>query len=224
MRPVKMFVIVFLVGLFLGICAGTVSADPYLGQSVVYRYNSSYEYNAVVTEIIDSTTVGLVAFGDGNTWFNSVSSTVPCQVFVYVAESAPGSLDNRWRNNDAVYNYSGGGVSAQGTTSFALNGSAIQLNVDHDTELVLSVKIDLTLTLIAGMGGTVHLFCDASATPTTEVETVQLSHGLGIATTLSQTQVMRWRVAKTQYCKVTTTNDTGSPTFTIARQFSQTIN
>lgn len=201
--------------IFLMMMCALATADPLVGQIVAYKADSSHTYPAVVTGVEDPTTVSLVAFSKGTTWFNSVAASVPSQVFASVAH---GTTDNRWTE------YVWPVLATQFTPSFSLNGSAVQLSTTNDTELILTVQISLTLTLVAGMGGSVHLFCDSASNPTTEVQTAQLAHGLGIATTLSQTQVLRHRVLASHFCKVTTTNDTGTPSFAMPRQFGQTIN
>jgi hypothetical protein len=73
----------------------------------------------------------------------------------------------------------------------------------------------------------VDLVCDATTTPTTIVETVQsestgtLTVGLNLQS--SNTLVLHWRVPAAHRCKLTTTNDTGTPTYSIARQVLQTL-
>jgi len=215
--------LLILLALDLGLLVATMCAayaDPWVGQPVVYRYNSTHIYTAVVVNVIDSTDCDLVVFSNGSTWFNSVSASVPAQLVSYVAQGSSGD-DNRWSWNPATY--VGSFVTSQDSPGLSLNGSAVQLHASKDTELHLTVRIDLTITVIAGMGGSVHLFCDSSSTPTTEVDTAQLAHGLGVATTASLTASLRWRPPRGHYCKVTTTSDTGSPTFTLVRQFLQTF-
>jgi hypothetical protein len=83
------------------------------------------------------------------------------------------------------------------------------------------VKIDTSITLTVGAAGTVKLFCDAS-TQTTEVERVAssstgtLTVGLNLAS--SNTLVMMYPVSVGESCKLTTTNDTGTPVFTLVSQ------
>ena len=69
--------------------------------------------------------------------------------------------------------------------------------------------------------------CDASTTPTTIVETVQsestgtLTVGLNLQS--SNTLVLRWRVPAGHRCKLQSTNDTGTLTYSITRQSLQTL-
>lgn len=222
------FCIGFIVGFvaLVAICAGMKAhADPYIGQPCIYKYNSSYEYNCVVAFVTDPdppAEVVLIAFSNGSTWYNSIAASVPAQVLVAVVE---GSSDNRWRANPDIPapGIERSLVTSQSTTSFSINGASAQLDTSRDVELTISVKIDLSITLLAGAGGTVRLFCDASSDPSTEVAVVAFAHGLGLNTTLSSTQVLRWRAAKNHYCKVTATNDVATPTFTIVRQHRQDI-
>lgn len=85
------------------------------------------------------------------------------------------------------------------------------------------MTIGLPLSLLAGAAGTVHLLCDAASTPTTEVETVTRGNTGGLATTDTSTLAVRYRIPAAFYCRVTTTNDVGTPTFALARQVKQVL-
>lgn len=207
-----------------GILVGGVKqchASPTDGQQVTYRYDSTHEYKGVITLSLNSTEANLVVFSNGSTWFNSVSASVPAQLLTYVTE---GASDNRWRDaTPAEAPDSISVITGMSSGSMTLNGAAVQLSTTGDTFVSVTVKIDLTLTLLAGQSGTVHLFCDAAGTPTTEVDTAALAHGLGVATTASLTYTLKWWAPKNHFCKLTTTNDVGSPSFTLLRQAVQFI-
>jgi hypothetical protein len=114
-------------------------------------------------------------------------------------------------------------VTSSSTPSFSVGGSAIQLDSSHDVELTLSVSISLPLSVIAGATGTVHLFCDSSSTPSTEVETVTRGNTGGMLTTDTVTLPVIYRVPAGYYCKITGTQDVGSPTFGVVRQRAQIL-
>lgn len=118
-------------------------------------------------------------------------------------------------------------VVSQSTPTLTLNGSAVQFSTTADTEYSISVKIGTTLSLTGGAAGTVDLLCDATATPSTIVQTISSeSTGaltIGLNLVASNTMVMRWRVPVSGRCRLVTTNNTGTPTFTIVRQVLQTL-
>lgn len=118
-------------------------------------------------------------------------------------------------------------VISQSTPALALNGSAVQFSTTADTEYSISVKIGTTLSLTGGAAGTVDLLCDATATPSTIVQTISSeSTGtltIGLNLVASNTMVMRWRVPAAGRCRLVTTNNAGTPTFTIVRQVLQTL-
>ena len=209
----------------LGLTA-TATASPVVGQSVIYRYDSTHSYAAVVAYVEGDGSADLVilngnaySFGFGpSSWYTYPST--------YLAGVTEGAGDNRWSANPNIgLGATGPGalVSSTGTPSFSLNGSAVQLDAAHDTELTVSVSISLPLSLVAGATGTVHLICDSSSTPTTEVETLQRANAGGLATTDTSTLALLYRVPAAHYCKITTTQDVGSPTFAIVRQVKQTL-
>lgn len=214
----------------------TVNAAPVVGQHVLYKYDDSHIYDAVVSAVVSGDTINMVAFSNGSTWYNTVPSSVPAFTLYSVDK---GTGDNRWGDNPNV-GLTGptGATGATGTTgatgpgalvtststsSFTLNGSAVQLNSTHDTIVAMSVSFSLPLSVIAGATGTVHLICDNSGTPTTEVFTLSRGNAGGLLTTDTSTLAFLWRVPAGHFCKFTTTQDVGSPTFGIVRQFVQVL-
>lgn len=121
----------------------------------------------------------------------------------------------------------GGLVLSSSAGTLSLNGSAVQFDSSHDTIYTLSVKISTSLSLTGGSAGHVDLICDSSATPTTIVETISSestgSLTIGLNLVSSNTLVMHWRVSAGDRCRATTTNDTGTPTFTLVRQRLQIL-
>lgn len=119
-------------------------------------------------------------------------------------------------------------VTSTGTPSFAIGGAAIQLDATHDTQVSLSLSVAATLSLTGGAQATGHLFCDASSSPTFEVITQPGGNTGTLTVGLSLTQttgiLLVYRVPAGHFCKVTVTNDSGSPTVTLIRQVRQTFN
>lgn len=118
-------------------------------------------------------------------------------------------------------------ISGSSTPTMTLNGAAVQFSTSVDTEYTASVKITTTLSLSGGAAGHVDLLCDSSSTPSTIVQTIQsestgtLTIGLNLQS--SNTLVMRVRVPVAHRCRLATTNDTGTPTYSIVRQVLQTM-
>jgi hypothetical protein len=239
----------FLVIAIICVMFGAAMADGVVGQSVLYRYNSSHTYPAILTADNGDTTWHLVALDtDGYaTGFPMGAGSQAGYATIAVdsaAEDDTGTNDNRWRPNPSIglgeqgptgatgatgstgaTGATGPGalVSSSGTTSFSLNGSAIQLDATHDVELTMSISFSLPLSLVAGATGTVHLFCDSSSNPATEVETVSRGNAGGLLTTDTSTLPVVYRVKAADFCKVTSTQDVGSPTFSIVRQGKQVL-
>lgn len=201
---------------------GSVSAAPFVGQVVTYKEDSTHSYLATVTHVIDADEADLLLVGYGTLWYaQTVTYTTGGSPVVYLEDVTRGPGNDQWLESTDVY--VGSRVTAQSSPSLTLNGGGTQFSTTEDTEYSVTVRIDLTTSLVAGMGGTVHLLCDGNATPTTEISTLQFAHGLGLAQTASFTGTLRWRTAIGEFCRVTTTNDTGTPTFTLVRQRLQIL-
>lgn len=233
----------------LALC-GVASATPVDGQSVIYRYDSTHSYTATVAKANGDGSADLVIFNFGTYSFSFGPGSFAAWPATYLAGVVEGNTDNRWHANASIglgeqgpqgdtgstgatgttgatgaAGATGPGalVTATSTPSFALGGSAIQLDSAHDTELTMSVSVSLPLSLLAGATGTVHLFCDSSSTPTTEVVTVLRGNTGGLVTTDTSTLLVKYRVPAAHYCKATATQDVGLPTFAIARQVKQVL-
>lgn len=237
-----------LAGLVLVGLVGAAAASPVVGQSVIYRYDSTHSYAATVAFLESDGSADLTVYSWATTAFGFGPSSFFSLPATWAVGVVEGSGDNRWSVNPNIglgatgatgpagaagstgstgATGSGALVTSSSTPTLALNGSAVQFDSTHDTEYVASVKISTTLSLSGGSAGHVDLVCDASTTPTTIVETVSsestgtLTIGLNLAS--SNTLVLRYRVPAAHRCKLTTTNDTGTPTITIVRQVLQTL-
>lgn len=229
--------------LLLGVSTARAST-PVVGEAVIYRYDSTHFYAAVITVVNGDGSCGLAVFSTGASFsFGPGSQATYVGVTQQVFE---GVTDNRWFPNPDVgltgptgatgsagaagaMGATGPGalVTATSTATLSLNGAAQQFDSAHDTEYTASVKVANTLSLTGGSAGHVDLVCDSSATPTAIVQTVSaestgaLTVGLSLAT--STTLVLRYRVPAGHRCKLTSTNDTGTPTITMVRQVLQTL-
>ncbi len=246
---------ILLVSLALALAApGIASATtPVAGQSVIYRYDSTHSYVAIVVFVVGAGEADLVILNAASLGytFNFGPSSRYDWPATYLADVTEGSGDNRWQVNPNIglgatgpagstgatgATGSTGSIGATGpgalvtgssTPTLTLNGSAVQFDTAHDTEYMANVKIITTLSLTGGTAGHVDLVCDASNPPTTTVETASVENTgtltVGLALQTSNSMVLRWRVPAGQRCKLTTTNDTGTPTFSIVRQSLQTL-
>lgn len=196
------------------------TAAPVKGQPVLYRWDSTHVYHAVITKVISGNTVNLVAFShvDAN-WGDGNSGSIPAIPY----DSVPmGSCDDCWTDNTPPQLPQL--VTSTSTPSFTLNGSAIQSSTTRDVELTFTVSVSNTLTLAGGQSGQVDLVCDSSASPSTVVQTGAASSTgtvvIGISLTTSTTLVLRHRVPAGDYCKLTST---GTGTTTLVRQIAQVL-
>lgn len=224
------------------------AATPVAGQSVIYRYDSTHSYAAVVAKANGDGTADLVVLNCCTYSFGFGLSSRYDWPVTYMQGVTEGSTDNRWAVNPDIGLGATGPTGATGATGAAgstgpagpgslvvssstptlsIGGSAVQFSTTADTIYTVSVKITTTLTLSGGAAGHVDLLCDSSATPSTIVATVQgestgtLTVGLNLQA--SNTLVMHWRVPVSHRCRLTSTNDTGTPTYSITRQVLQTL-
>jgi hypothetical protein len=262
-----------LLALSLLLISARAAADPVIGQPVLYRYDSTHIYPAVVAKDNGDGSWNLVVFSKGNTAFPFGPNSQADYGTTWVLGVVEGTTDNRWAVNpnvgaqgptgatgaqgpQGVQGIQGptgsqgpagatGATGSQGATgatgatgpgalvsgtstpSLALNGSAVQFSTTADTEYTASIKITTTLSLSGGAAGHVDLLCDSSSTPSTIVQTIQsestgtLTVGLNLQS--SNTLVLRYRVPVAHRCRLTSTNDTGTPTYSIVRQVLQTM-
>lgn len=212
--------------LLLGL-ALPAAADPVVGQSVLYRYDSTHVYAGLVTGVDSTTEADLMLFAGGTSSLWLGTYTGEGTPSVYVFDVAIGSGNGQWLANPAMPVPSPSRVSAQSTPTLTLNGSAVQFSTIKDTIYTVSVKISTVLSLTGGSAGHVDLVCDATTTPTVIVGTVSSestgSLTIGLNLVASNTLTMSWRVPVGHRCKLPTTNDTGTPTFTLVRQLLQIL-
>lgn len=219
----------------LSLSASALASTPVVGQSVIYRHNSTHHYAAIVTGVWEDGTADLVMF---NTYLLGYSfgfgwSSRYDWPATYLEGVTEGTTDNRWAVNPNIglgaTGATGPGalVTGQSTPSLTLNGSAAVIDSTHDAELTVTVTVANSITIAGGTAGHVDLVCDSSSTPTTVVETVSAASTgtvvVGITLNTSNTLVLRWRVAAGHSCKLATVNDTGAPSFTLVRQIKQTL-
>lgn len=238
--------------LLLFALSATARAAPAIGQIVTMQIDTGRFVPGVITAVNSGNNVNIVGLADSTTdWPNGSPTTAhAAQLWISVDK---GTSSGQWQDNTAGVGPAGptgatgatgatgptGATGATGATgvgalvisssapSLTLNGSAIQFDSTHDTIYTVSIKIATSLSLSGGSAGHVDLVCDSSASPTTIVETISsestgtLTVGLNLVS--SNTLVMHWRVPAGDRCKAVTTNDTGTPVFTIVRQRLQTL-
>ena len=228
--------------------SGLASADPVVGQSIIYRYDSTHSYVGFLSGAVGDGSYGVVVLDPDDyltSWTLGPSSQASFATLALygVWEDDTGTTNNRWRPNPGVPvqgpQGDTGATGATGATgpgalvtstsapSLTLGGSAVQFDATHDVEYTAVVKISASLSLTGGQAGHVDLVCDSSSSPSTVVETAQLENTgaltVGLSIVSSMTQSLRWRAPAGHYCKLTTTNDTGTPTFTLVRQWKQVL-
>lgn len=247
-----------------------VEAAPYIGQQVLFRWDSTHTYAAVVTKVLHDNVVNLVAFSryEPGTWPGSgLLYDIPAMGFGVVDLQA--DTDYKYIPNpdfalqgpvgpagpqgnagpQGVQGPQGiqgtpgpqgaqgpvGATGAQGpagpgsyvqssaAASLTLNGAAVQFSSNRDSIYSASFSISGTVVLLAGFDGKVNVYCDANANPTTLVAVVGNS-GAGIINLVNggifQVSV---RVAAGDYCKITSVNTTGTPTYSIPVQRIQIL-
>lgn len=214
-------------------------ADPVVGQGVIFRYDSTHIYPAIVTKIVSGSTVNLVALSAINSvWYTGGpdGSVVAAIAFGSVQQGSD-TDDYRWYPNPNVPVEGPTGptgatgaastVASQSTPTLTLNGSAVQFSTTNETIYTVNVYIGGTITLGGGYDGAINLLCDTNTTPSTMVATVSnISTGtvvVGISLNSGGTYSMQWRVPAGQRCRLTTTTTAGSPSFSINSQKLQTL-
>lgn len=247
----------WLVSLVFILCSvRAASASGVVGQSVIYRCDSTHYYPAIITHDYGDGSYTLVVLDIDNyiagwTFGPNSQAAFAAIAIVGINEDATDTTDNRWRANPSIglgaqgaqgntgatgatgatggVGATGPGalVTAQSSPALTINGSAVQFDTAHDTLYRATVKISDTITLTTGAAGHVDLICDVNASPTTVVDTAQLELTgtlvVGANLVSSHTQSMTWRVPAGHRCKLTSTNDTGTPTYTLVRQLLQTL-
>lgn len=118
-------------------------------------------------------------------------------------------------------------ISALSTPTLTINGAAVQFDTTHDVNYKATIKIGTAISLTTGAAGHVDLLCDANTNPTTIVDTVSNEQTgtlvVGANLVQSMTASLNWRARPNDRCKLTSTNDTGTPTYTLVRQSLQTL-
>lgn len=122
----------------------------------------------------------------------------------------------------------GSNISSTSTPTLALNGSAVQFSTTNDVEYSVAIDISGSVSISGGYDGDVTLLCDANTNPSTVVQGPLGNRQtgtvvVGVALTVGGTVQIRHRVPVGQRCKLTTTNNTGTPTYSIRRQLAQVL-
>lgn len=237
MRTLLSVLVVLVVLLLWGAARPAEASTPVVGQSVLYHApTGGVTYVAIVAGvwgpgeadliILNSYWIGGLSFGFG------LSSRYDWPT-TYLTDVSEGTTANRWESNPAIglgqTGATGPGALVTSTSSptLALGGAAVQFSNSHDVEYTVVVKIAVAITLTTGAAGHVDLVCDSSGTPTTirDTASTELTGTLVVGANLvhSSTQTLRWRVPVADSCKLTSTNDTGTPTYTLVRQFAQVL-
>lgn len=209
---------------------------PVIGQTVLLKIQASplRVVPAIVSLVIDADTIncdGVIDTSDD--WPIGPPVQHPCWFYEAVVR---GTGVNEWQESAisvagpagatgatgsaGATGASGAGslVTSTGTRSVTA-GTAVRPSTTNDVLVTASWKIDTTLSLTGGAAGTVKMLSDAATTPTTEVARVAssstgtLTVGLNLAT--SNILVMSFRVKAGDRYLFTTTNDVGTPVFTL---------
>lgn len=223
-------------------------AVPVAGQSVIYRYDSTHSYAAVVSKVELDGTADLIIFSWTNAAFSFSYSSLYSAPVTMLEGVTEGSTDNRWAVNPNIGLGATGPTGATGSTgatgatgatgpgalvtgvsspSLTIGGAAVQFDTAHDTEYRATISISSSITLTTGAQGHVDLLCDNTGTPAIIVDTVGSgvtgTAVVGVTMVVPTTGTVRWRVPAGQRCRLTSTNDVGTPTITLVRQFAQTL-
>lgn len=263
-----------LIVLALAALTATAQAStPVVGQSVIYRYDSTHSYAAVVSRVYVDETTDLIVLAHVGDLFGFGPNSQAAFATIGVTGVAEGSGDNRWSVNGSVGAQGPAGptgpqgpqgvqgiqgiqgptgsagptgatgltgatgntgpagagslVVSQSTPTLTIGGAAVQFSSVADTIYTVSIKIITTLSLSGGAAGHVDVLCDSNTTPSTVMATVQsestgtLTIGLNLQS--SNTLVASVRVKAGDRCRLASTNDVGTPTYSIARQVLQVL-
>lgn len=209
------------------------SADPALGQWVVYRADATHNYLGVVVGAPTPTSANVMLLAGDYFWtvqgtLYTATGTPTLQLLAAVR--GPGV--DQWLEATGPFvgltpGISKSLVSSEFVPSLSLNGAAVQLSATNDVNLTVSVKIDPSLSLVGGAAGHVDLLCDSSTTPTTAVQTIGGGQTgtvvVGVALNQTGTVPYYWRVRAGDRCRLVTVNDVGTPAYTLVRQRAQVI-
>lgn len=226
-------------------------AVPVVGQSVIYRLDSTHSYAATVTKVEGDGTADLVIYSWVVSPFAFSYSSLYSAPATMLDGVTEGGSDNRWAANPNIglgatgptgATGSIGATGATGSTgatgpgalvtgvsspTLTIGGAAVQFDATHDTDYRATITINSSITLTAGAQGHVDLLCDNTGTPAIIVDTIGSgitgTAVVGVTLAVPTTGTVRWRVPAGQRCRLTSTNDAGTPTITLVRQFLQTL-
>ena len=220
----------------LCLLAGIAEADPpVVGQGVIFQYDSTHIYPAIITKVLHDNVVNLVAFSAINSvWYTGGydGALVPSMTFASVDKAA--ATDYRWDDNPNVPVEGpqgpagpGSNVSGISTPTLSLNGSSVLFDSTHDTIYTAVVSITGAISLSGGFDGFVSLLCDVNSTPTTPMGGAgAVASGtvvVGVSMVTGGYYTVSARVAAGHRCRLTTTSAVGTPTYSIISQRLQTL-
>jgi hypothetical protein len=192
----------------------------YQGQPVIYRDTSTEYHTGLVAGNISGSNADLIVFSNGDTWSGGQtrdSAIIPqwgCSQGTAVGDWLPAVLPYL---NDTF-------TVANNSRSI---GTAFQPSTTRPVLFICSVRIVSALTISGGAAGRCELLSDSSATPTTV--RARVAGGctgtvvVGVSLTDTAEATMAWLVPTGDYVKLATTNETGTPTFTLTAQWELTL-
>lgn len=225
-----------------------IAAAPVVGESVIYREDSTHTFVAVVSRVVDSSTADIQILSWGTLWtLDSVVYTSEGSPLRYAAGVVRGSGDGEWLENPDV-NVAGppgatGGTGATGATgttgavgpagpgfgTLVTSSPGRSLNstfTPSTTKLEhvsYSVTVSNALTLTGGSDGYVSLRIGGT-------ERARCGGGqtgaVVVGVTLSQPSrcQLTWFLNPNETVNLTTVNVTGTPTYTLDTVAEQTLN
>lgn len=226
---------------FLSLFSSSAIADPVVGQGVIFRYDSTHIYPAIITKIVSGNTVNLVALSAINSvWYSGGPDGSVVAAIPFASVQMEEDTDYRWWPNENVpvegpqgpqgetgATGASSNIASISTPSLTLNGSGVQFSSTNETIYTVSVSISGTVNLTTSFDGDISLLCDANTTPSTVVGVVGNSSTgtvvLGLNETRGAKYTMSWRLSAGHRCRLTTTTNAGTPSFSIISQRLQTL-
>jgi hypothetical protein len=194
------------------------------GQPVIYRDTSTeYHPGFVAGNIVSAgASADIVAFTNGDNWSGGQtrdSWAIPqwgCNQGSAVGEWLPVTV-SPFAPQPALTD-----AFTPANNSRTL-GTVFQPSATRPTLVVFSVRVVSAITLTTGAAGRVELLSDSSATPTTVRARVAggITGALVVGASLTDTAegTLTWLVPAGDYVKLASTNETGTPTYSITAQY-----
>lgn len=198
----------------------------YQGQPIIYRTSSTgYHYGFIAGNITNGgDTADVLVHVNGNQWEDTGNTIMTTAIFHPAVDFGPGV--GEWALNSdlppappSLDEYLS--PSAPENNSRSLN-SAFQPSSTRPVLVSYSVRVVSGISLSGGASGRVELLSDASNPPTTSRGRVAggvtgtVVVGLSISDTAEGT--LTYLVPAGHFVKLGTTNETGTPTYTLTQQ------